>query len=476
MFYELFLRSFADGNGDGIGDLKGATAKLDYLKELGMEGIWLLPIMSSPSYHGYTVTDFYDVNSVYGDIKELRHFLAEAHKRNLKVILDLPLNHTSTNHEWFLRALNGEKPYSHWYLWLENKSWLQARRPWDKQKVWTPINDTFYYSLFGPGSPDLNYESDSLWQEGRRILTFWLSLGFDGFRFDAAKHIFDFSRESGNCEYLHDKNIEFWADMVTHSKKINPDAVFVSEVWDDWETVENYSSTFGIGFNFPLSYVVKEAIEEKSATKFVKGLRGTMPHYFDDARSFESGIFLTNHDMTRLVTSVGGNHSLALFAMSVLVGVPGLPFLFYGEELGMEGTYNELFNEEQLEPFPWYESGFGPGQTEWKAVDKNRPNTGRSYETQKSRKDSFFSNYKRIVAFRRDHPWIRCARVETLYEESGCVHMTLKSETREMTLVYNFSDAPVWAECRGKIVNLVGSAHGSDNRVLLEPWTSVALK
>ncbi|HAA85236.1 MAG TPA: alpha-amylase [Kosmotogaceae bacterium] len=476
MYYELFLRSFADGNGDGIGDLQGATEKLDYISALGMEGIWLLPIMSSPSYHGYTVTDFYNVNPIYGDIKDLRLFLAEAHKRDLKVILDLPLNHTSTNHEWFLRALNGERPYSDWYLWLEDESWLKARRPWDKQKVWTPIGSTFYYSLFGPGSPDLNYDSESLWHECRNILTFWLSLGFDGFRFDAAKHIFDFSKKIGNCEYQHDRNIAFWSDMTSHSRKINPEAIFVSEVWDDWETVEKYSSTFGIGFNFPLSYVIKEAIEGRSVQKFIDGFRGTMPHYFTDNRSFESGVFLTNHDMTRLVTNMNGNQNQAIFALSMLMSVPGIPFVFYGEELGMEGVYNELFNEEQLEPFPWYESGFGPGQTEWKAVDKNRPGMGRSYEKQSKSNESFLSRFRKTLLFRKERPWLRWAKVDNIYEKSGCLCLELTQGTRRISFIYNLSDSAKNLCIEKTIHTLAGSATTTDNGINLKAWSCAVIE
>jgi glycosidase len=456
LFYELYLRSFCDGNGDGIGDLKGAEKKLDYIAELGMEGIWLLPIMQSPAYHGYSVTDFFAINPIYGDLKDLRNFLYGAHKRDLKVILDLPLNHTSPSHEWFLKALDGEKPYCDWYLFLQSEEWLKARRHWDNQQVWSNYSGRWVYALFGPGSPDLNFESPSLWQQIKEVLTFWLSVGFDGFRFDAAKHIFDFSIEKGICEYQHSRNIAFWKEMTSHCRAISPDCLFVSEVWDDARIVDMYSSIFGIGFNFPLAEDLKLAIASRNAESLVKALKTDMQRFFRSKRSYESGTFLTNHDMTRLVSSMNGDRDLALLALTVLLTLPGLPFLYYGEELGMEGVYDEYFNEEQLEPFLWYENGYGPGQTEWKALGKNRPHGGVSIQAQSGIAGSYFERFKNILRFRRDNPWLRFTTIKSISRKKDLVRINLHGSKGNAILYHNTGNSRATLDTTGTPVVING--------------------
>jgi len=472
MFYELYLRSFYDGNGDGIGDLVGAERKLDYLADLGIDGIWLLPILQSPSYHGYSVTDFFNVNPIYGNIKELRSFLASAHKLGLKVILDLPVNHTSPNHEWFLKALDGDKPYRDWYLFLKNKEWLKARRHWDGEKVWTDYSGQLAYTLFGPGSPDLNYESPSLWQQMKEVLTFWLSVGFDGFRFDAAKHIFDFSLEKGICEYQHSRNLAFWKEMTSHCRSISPNSIFVSEVWDDARIVDLYSAIFGIGFNFPLAEDLKASISTRNPELLVKSLKTDLNRCFRSKRSYESGLFLTNHDMSRLVSAMNGDKELSLLAMSILLSLPGVPFLYYGEELGMEGIYDMYFNEEQLEPFLWFENGYGPGQTEWKALGKNHPHSGRSFEAQKVIKDSYFKRFKAIMEFRKLNHWLRLATIKSVKRKEDLVMIKVVGESKTANVFHNLGKERVPVEAEKGIQVINGSITRYRNRRYLGALSS----
>ncbi|OAA31441.1 alpha-amylase [Kosmotoga arenicorallina S304] len=476
MFYELFLRSFADGNGDGIGDFKGATKRLDYLAELGITGIWLLPVMKSPSYHGYTVSDFYSINPSYGTIEDAREFLECAHAKGIKVILDMPLNHTAINHQWFLRALAGDKSHRKKYLWLERPEWLEARRHWDNQGVWSKLNGEYYYALFGPGSPDLNYENPELREEAKRILSFWLSLGFDGFRFDAAKHIFDFSTERGKCEYQHAKNLAFWKEMTEHCRKINPDAIFVSEVWDDPDVVDLYSSIFGIGFNFPLAYAIKESVMELNPNRMVEALYHVMNRYFEDVLQYSSGIFLTNHDMSRLLSYMKGDKEKAHLALSVLLTLPGIPFIYYGEELGMKGEYNEFANEAQLEPFPWFELGSGPMQTEWKAFTSNPPYSGTSYEVQSNESNSYFSKYKNILHFRKNNNWIDSAKILEVKAENNILFISVESKGKVALIVHNFDQKTVILDKKGNIVLINGELSEQKNSFSLGRMSSAMIE
>jgi len=476
MFYELFLRSFADGNGDGIGDFKGATEKLDYLAELGITGIWLLPIMKSPSYHGYTVSDFYSVNPAYGTLEDAKVFLERAHTKGMKVILDMPLNHTAITHPWFLKALSGDNRHRSKYLWLEKPEWLKARRPWDNQKVWSKLNGEYYYALFGPGSPDLNYENPELREEAKRILSFWLSLGFDGFRFDAAKHIFDFSKKTGKCEYQHERNIAFWKDLTEHCRKINPDAVFVSEVWDDPDIVDLYSTVFGIGFNFPLAYAIKENILVLNPGKLAEALYHVMNRYFGDEILYASGTFLTNHDMTRLLSYMKGDESKALLAFSVLTTLPGIPFIYYGEELGMKGEYNEFANEAQLEPFPWFELGSGPWQTEWKAFASNPPFSGLSYEVQGLTIHSYFSRVKNILHFRKKNSWIGNCKILEIKVKNNVLFLAVEVKGETTLFVHNFNPKAVILEKQGHATLINGELSEFENSISLERMSSAMIK
>ncbi len=197
VFYEVYVRSFADSGEDGAGDLKGLIAHLDYLNDgdpsthddLGVDALWLLPVFASPSAHGYDVTDFEHVNREYGTDGDLAALLEAAHRRGMKVILDLPLNHTSERHPWFREAVSDPRsPHRSWYEWSPtNPGWGQ---PWDlNTPAWHRAGDAYYYGLFGSGLPDLNYLNPEVREEMKRIVRLWLARGVDGFRLDAVRFL-----------------------------------------------------------------------------------------------------------------------------------------------------------------------------------------------------------------------------------------------------------------------------------------------
>ncbi|MCB1058058.1 MAG: alpha-amylase, partial [Acidobacteria bacterium] len=191
VFYEIFVRSFADSDGDGIGDFKGLTAKLDYLNDgdpattgdLGIEGIWLMPVFASPSYHGYDTTDYDAVNPEYGTLEDFETFLAEAHRRGIRVIVDLVLNHTSAQHPWFVASASSpDSPKRDWYEWSDtDPGWT---RPWGEPgaPTWHEKNGAYYYGIFWSGMPDLNFRNPEVREEAKRLARQWLDRGVDGFR------------------------------------------------------------------------------------------------------------------------------------------------------------------------------------------------------------------------------------------------------------------------------------------------------
>ncbi|MBE0686718.1 MAG: alpha-amylase, partial [Anaerolineaceae bacterium] len=236
VFYEIFVRSFYDSNGDGVGDFQGLISKLDYLndgdpdskEDLGISGIWLMPIFPSTSYHGYDVINYKDVNPELGTMNDFRQFLEEAHKRNIKVIIDFVVNHTSIEHPWFEDArANKESPYRDWYIWAEEK--LAYKGPWG-QEVWHfNYDNSYYYGVFWSGMPDLNFRNEEVTDEVYDIAEFWLKdVGVDGFRIDGALHLIEDGQVQKNTDATH----EWFRAFNEHYKSINPQAMTVGEVWD----------------------------------------------------------------------------------------------------------------------------------------------------------------------------------------------------------------------------------------------------
>ena len=184
--YEVFIRSFYDSNGDGIGDLRGLTRKLDYISGLGVDCVWLMPVAASPSYHGYDVTDYYKVEPDYGTNDDFQAFVGAAHRHKIRVLVDLVLNHSSSEHPWFQEALRDTAaPHRSWYRWAPTQNGACANN-WHK----SPIRDECYFGLFWSGMPDLNYENPAVLDEMKRVARFWLdSMHVDGFRLDAVRHL-----------------------------------------------------------------------------------------------------------------------------------------------------------------------------------------------------------------------------------------------------------------------------------------------
>ena len=237
VFYEVFVRSFADSSSgplanDGIGDLQGLVEKLDYLNDgdpsttddLGVTGLWLMPVMSSPSYHGYDITDYYTVNQEYGTNDDFKRLVIEAHQRGIKVIIDLVLNHTSSEHPWFIEARdNPGSDRRNWYIWSQDKP--NYLGPWGEE-VWHPSPSGYYYGIFWSGMPDLNLKNPQVTAEMENVARFWLEdAGVDGFRLDGARHLI----EEGSIQENTPETHAWWKNFRTVYKGSNPQALAVGD-------------------------------------------------------------------------------------------------------------------------------------------------------------------------------------------------------------------------------------------------------
>jgi hypothetical protein len=246
VFYEVFVRSFADSDGDGVGDLAGLTARLDYLNDgdpsggsdLGVDALWLMPVFASPSYHGYDVTDYEAVEPDYGTLEDFERLVAEAHRRGVRVIVDLVVNHSSVEHPWFERACcSPRSPYRSWYVWRpDDPGWTQ---PWGGDNpTWHRRGDEYYYGVFWSGMPDLNWRTPALREEMKRIAALWLGRGLDGFRLDATRHLV--ANGPGELQNDQPETHAYLKDFAAHVRRRFPEAVLVGENWTDTETIATY--------------------------------------------------------------------------------------------------------------------------------------------------------------------------------------------------------------------------------------------
>ncbi|MEZ5194946.1 MAG: alpha-amylase family glycosyl hydrolase [Bacteroidales bacterium] len=357
VFYEAFVRSFYDSNGDGIGDFVGFTEKLDYLNDgnpdtdddLGIGGIWLMPINPSPSYHGYDVTNYFGINSDYGTMAEFQSFLDSAYARGIKVIIDLVMNHSSSQHQWFIDSKNYQNNKRDFYRWSPNNPGYVG--PWGQQ-VWHWHYSGYYYGVFWGGMPDLNYEEPQVVDSVFQMAEYWLNdIGVDGFRLDAAALIIE---DGENLEHT-PATIQFWKDFNAHTKSVAPESFSVGEVWSNTNTIVQYVEDNGLDFcfEFELAGTILDAVNNANATS----LYNTMSNVYNVYPHLQWGTFLTNHDMNRVMNSLGQDQDKNKLAASIYLTLPGIPFIYYGEEIGMLG---EKPDEDIRRPMQWT-AGFQAG-------------------------------------------------------------------------------------------------------------------
>jgi len=407
VFYEIFVRSFYDSDGDGIGDLNGVTEKLDYLKKLGVGGIWLMPINASPSYHGYDVTDYYAINPDYGTLEDLKRLLAEAHARGIKVIMDLVVNHTSREHPWFKEALaDPDSPYRNWYTIKPSDEAAPSDNAAGTGSPWHDAGSYKYLGIFWEGMPDLNFDEPKVREEMIKVGRYWLEQGVDGFRLDAAKHIYGDFASTVHSEEIAGKNKAWWQEFRSGLNEANPNAYLVGEIWDSATTIAPLlDKALDSGFNFDLAGRILDAAKGERDPDVAFSLKRVYGAYGQaSGGSFTDATFLSNHDQNRAMSVLGGNVNHAKMAAAVLLTLPGNPFLYYGEEIGMLGMKPD---EAIREPMPWYAgpSG-GPGQTSWEPLRYNKPGAT-SVEQQERDERSLLHHYRTLIKWRNEMPELR---------------------------------------------------------------------
>jgi glycosidase len=448
VFYEVFVRSFADSNGDGKGDLAGLTAKLDYLKDLGVDALWLMPVFQSPSYHGYDTTDYETINPDYGTGADFDRLLAEAHRRGIRVIVDFVMNHTSAQHPWFLDSASAPtSQHRDWYVWrADDPGWTQ---PWGgANHTWHEKNGAYYYGVFWGGMPDLNFSTLAVRQEMERLSALWLSRGVDGFRLDATRHLF--ANGPGDLQNDQPETHEFLKEFAASVRGRYPKAVLVGENWTETPIiVKYYGSTdevkggdeLPMSFDFPLAEKIVQGVKAGDASGIaakIQEIQSLYPPGVIDAP------FLTNHDQIRLADQVGTvEHNRS--AAAILLTLPGAPFLYYGEEIGLHNIPGGK-DEYKRTPMPWDDSpgsGFTKG-TPWFdfAPGKETANVA----TESGDPDSLLSWYRRLIHVRHSSAALRKGSLKLLSSADQSVLAFVREAGKERVLViHNLSGGEVEA-------------------------------
>jgi glycosidase len=431
VFYEVFVRSFNDSNGDGVGDLKGLTQKLDYLKDLGIKGMWLMPINSSPSYHGYDVTNYYEINPQYGTIADFQELIKEAHKRDIIVVMDLVLNHTSAYHPWFIASKTDKtSKYRDYYVWSDkdtNKKEISSinTKPWVKLKA---LSSDYYYAIFTGSMPDLNYDNTEVRQQAKDIAKYYLNMGIDGFRLDAAKHIYDKDNK---------KSAEWWKEFNDFVKGENKNALLIGEVWDKPEVVKEYMEGLDTCFDFEASETILKALFKNDISKLSKDLKGIYDGFKSINTSYKDSIFLTNHDMPRVMSRVQDVEKFtsdpterAKRAAAILLTMPGTPYIYYGEETGMKGNKPD---EQIREPFIW-DNKDKKKNTSWENSINHPDNIALSMLSNNA--DSIWNFYRNFIALRNSNEVLRKGSLEA--QETANSNVMAYKRVHEGKEVYVF--------------------------------------
>ena len=402
VYYQIFVRSFYDSDGDGIGDLRGIIEKLDYLndgdptstEDLGIRGIWLMPINESPSYHGYDVTDYYSIDSEYGSLADFRELLAEAEKRGISVITDLVLNHTSSDHPWFLAARQNDAQYRNYYVWEDENPGTLG--PWGQQ-VWHNAGDNeYYYGVFWGGMPDLNYWNPAVDTEVRDIVRFWLeNVGVQGFRLDAIMYL----KEEADLLKNTFSNHEWFQIFYEYYKGINPAAFTIGEAWTETEEAVKYiGNEVDAVFEFDLASAILNTVRQGSNTSLMDQQEDVLALYPEG----QYGRFLANHDQTRSATILNGDLEKQKTAAAILLTGPGIPFIYYGEEVGVEGNKPD---EHLRRPMHWLPTGGFSTADPWQDyADKLETH---NVETMAADPASVLNRYRTLIQLRNDSPALR---------------------------------------------------------------------
>ncbi len=490
-FYQIFVGSFSDSNGDGIGDLRGIINRMDYLndgnmysdKSLGVQGIWLSPIFESPSYHKYDATDYYKVDPKFGTEEDLKELLQICHERNVKVILDLVINHSAKNNLWFTKFANAHKdgntedPYYNMYSWAP----LSERKTGIAYSKVPGTTLDFYECNFDSGMPEFDYDNQMVRDEMLKLAKYYLNLGVDGFRFDAIKYIY-YNQTA--------ESVDFWKWYMAELKAYKPDIYCVGECWSGESEILQYVEALNC-FNFQ-SGQAEGYITNAARGKGINSFTNYIEKYQDKIQKANAtdGMmcnFLANHDMDRSAGYLTPSTGQAHMAANLYLLCSGSPFIYYGEEIGLKGTRggaNTDANRRLAMLWGDEDTIKDPIGTTY---SKDKQTNGTVTE-QLEDENSLLKHYMKLMSIRKQYPEIPRGDYKAVsFNSNDLGGFVITYEEEHTLLLHNTStesitiDLSTYSEIPSELKELecfVGQGEASlkDTTLTVGPQTSVIIK
>jgi len=485
IFYQIWPRSFYDSDADGHGDFNGMTQKLPYLQELGVNALWLTPMFEAPSYHGYDFTEFYQVENDYGSMAEFEAFIKAADDKGMKVILDLVINHISSNHEWFKRSANNEAPYADYFIWRDDMpkagsgwghAWSNNDQP-DAVWHWNETRQQYYYGAFGASQPDLNLRHPDVVAEMEKMAKFWLDKGVAGFRLDAVR----FAMEGGaDAQADTDETIEYWQHFNQYVKSVDPEAYLVGEAWADIPVAAKYfgeGKGLDQGFDFEVGYKILGLLKPDASGEAQFGtmqsnqqvskvdanvLKQNLQQRIDSTAPLDFfAPFLTNHDQERVAYQLAEHDDKAKLAAAMLFSSPGTPYIYYGEEIGLTqgGTGHDVYKRAPMQWNNSNQAGFTQAQTSWveqaelfgdnytqwwpEYLAQQINAADRDVKTQQAQSNSLWRLYQHLIALKKQRPELGIkGSYELTQHNNGLVEITRELNGSKSMFVLNLTANP----------------------------------
>lgn len=516
--YQIYPKSFQDSNGDGFGDLQGIIKRLDYLETLGINAIWLSPVFKSPQAdNGYDISDYRDIDPTFGSLDDMEELINEAKKHNIRIMMDLVLNHSSNEHRWFKEAKKSkDNPYHDYYIWRDGEEGVP---PSDMKAVfggsaweYVPEIGQYYFHQFLPEQPDLNWENPKVRRAIYDMILWWMDKGVGGFRLDVIDQI---AKEPDKRITINGPRLQEYFKELSKETFQKGDLITVGEAWGaDTERAKLYSNPDGSEFSMVFQFEHIGLDQKEGGEKWdlaplpFKKLKKIMAHWQNELYNCGwNSLFWDNHDLPRIVSRWGNDREYRVESAKMLAillhGMQGTPYIYQGEELGMTNVqYDiedykdcEIINmyHERLEkgyskdeimksiyakgrdnartPMQWDDSanaGFTTG-TPWIKVNDNYDKI--NAKSQVDDPDSIFSCYKKLVQLRKDYPVFVDGKFTLLLEDDENIFAySRKNEEKTMIVVCNFFDKeipmPLAKECEGMDVLISNYKDTSDMSVL----------
>ncbi len=503
VFYQIYMPSFQDSDGNGISDFAGMTSRLDYLQSIGIKGIWLTPFLKSPKVdNGYDVADYYEIDSVYGNLAEFRNFMNEAHRRGIKVIIDMVVNHTSTDSRWFQESRKSlDNPYRDYYIWRDQpNNWESffGGNAWE----YDSLTAQYYYHKFDFRMADLNWSNPRVVEEIQNVLRYWLELGVDGFRMDVINFLTtdgilsDNPMKDGSQQHIYDIDQPGVKDAMRTIKA----------------TIDEYDNRFVVGeigsdkLDVLRQYQSSEMMDVVFNFNFGSIPEFSLDRIFNELKQMESSLsdyptlFFGSHDMPRLMDRLaGGDPARAKALAALILTARGVPFIYYGEEIGMQNIHAKSFDEivdiqgrthyklalqegenpdealiegnkhnrdKSRSPMHW-DDGMNAGFSTGKPWIKVHPDYQKvNLQQSMNQENSILNTYKALINLRNSEKALQYGSYEKLEKSGEQIRFTRTFKNERISVIINFGDGLIIDLPQGAEV-LMGQPNLNNNEFLI---------